>query len=245
MAKWIIWAMILKLGLVLFPNKLESASAMDELPPLQSRAAATCGTKAQGGYFKSLTMPETPQFMKTFPLTQHHFLPNLLIYPKSEVLLSRTDLQLNNLSALEARRHNRLPSKDISNRLLTKAGHYLKTPYRQGASLQTGHATDCSGFVQYIYKKFDIHLPRSSSEQAQVGKIAARKMDFDKLIPADLLFFSRGRRHIGHVGIYMGEGKMIHAADPRHGVTISNLRQPYFESSFVVAKRVLMDSYQQ
>jgi hypothetical protein len=237
--------MILKLGLVLSPNKLESASAMDELSPLPSRATATCGTKAQGGYFKSLTMPETAQFMKTFPLTQHHFLPNPLIYPKSEVLLSHIDLQLNDLSPPAARGLNPPPPKDIPKRLLAKAGNYLKTPYRQGASLQTGSATDCSGFVQYIYKKFDVHLPRSSSEQARVGKIAARKMDFAKLIPADLLFFSRGGRHIGHVGIYMGEGKMIHAADPRHGVTISNLRQPYFESSFVVAKRVLTDSYHQ
>jgi len=242
LAKWIIWAMILKLGLGLSPNKPESVGTMVELSPLQSRVATTYATKAKGGYFKSPTISETPPFMKTFPLTER-FLPNLLINPRSEALLSHIDLQLNNLSPLSARRHKRLPSKDLSKRLLAKAGHYLNTPYRQGASLQTGYATDCSGFVQYIYKKFDVHLPRSSSEQAQVGEIAALKMDFSKLIPADLLFFSRGGRHIGHVGIYMGEGKMIHAAYNRHGVTISDLRQPYYEGSFVVAKRVLTDSY--
>ncbi len=127
---------------------------------------------------------------------------------------------------------------NLPDRVLRQARCYLDTPYRWGGSLQTGRATDCSGFVQYIYKKSNINLPRASAEQAQVGTVAARKMDFSKLLAGDLLFFRRGGRHIGHVGIYAGDGKMIHASSERRGVTITDLRQSYYQDTFVVAKRL-------
>ncbi len=147
--------------------------------------------------------------------------------------------ETDDLSPLAARRFNRFDPGHLSDRLLEQASHYLNTPYRRGASLQTGRATDCSGFVQYIYKKADINLPRASSEQAQVGKVAARRMDFSKLMTGDLLFFRDGGRHIGHVGIYAGDGKMIHASGHHRGVTISDLREGYFQGNFVVARRLL------
>ncbi|MGO9176533.1 MAG: C40 family peptidase, partial [Desulfobaccales bacterium] len=84
--------------------------------------------------------------------------------------------------------------------------------------------------------------PRSSAEQAQVGKVVTQDMDFSKLLPGDLLFFRRGDR-VGHAGIYLGEGKMIHASNPRNGVTVTDLRQPYYEGTFVVARRVFEVQY--
>jgi cell wall-associated NlpC family hydrolase len=96
---------------------------------------------------------------------------------------------------------------------------------------------DCFGFVQFICSKANIDLPRSSSEQAREGTMVTRSLDFAKLRPGGLLFFSRGRRHVGHVGIYLGEGKMIHATTWRLGVTISDLLQSSYRDSFVVAKR--------
>ncbi len=128
--------------------------------------------------------------------------------------------------------------------VLAQANHYCGARYRRGASLANSSATDCSGFVQYIYKGFKIDLPRSSAEQAQVGKVVTRDMDFSKLLPGDLLFFRRGGHHIGHAGIYLGGGKMIHASNHRYGVIITNLRQPYYEDTFVVAKRVFEVQYQ-
>jgi cell wall-associated NlpC family hydrolase len=92
--------------------------------------------------------------------------------------------------------------------------------------------------VQYIYQQSDIDLPRSSSEQAREGKAVAYSLDFAKLLPGDLLFFGKRGRHINHVGIYAGDGKMIHASSHRGRVIISDLRQPYLEGSFVVAKRL-------
>jgi cell wall-associated NlpC family hydrolase len=113
-----------------------------------------------------------------------------------------------------------------------------------GASLETSSATDCSGFVQFIYHGFKIDLPRSSAEQAQVGKTVTRRMDFSKMLPGDLLFFRRGH-HVGHAGIYLGSGKMIHASNHRTGVTVTDLREPYYTNTFVVAKRVFVVKYKE
>jgi cell wall-associated NlpC family hydrolase len=127
---------------------------------------------------------------------------------------------------------------NLMDRTLTQARDYLGAPYRRGGSLQTGRSTDCSGFARFIYRKVDIDLPRSSSEQARQGVIVARNLDFAIMQPGDLLFFGRGGRHIGHVGIYLGDGKMIHASGRRLGVTITDLHQSSYEGAFVVAKRL-------
>jgi cell wall-associated NlpC family hydrolase len=147
---------------------------------------------------------------------------------------------------LLAPRYNRFDPGNLRDRLMAKAQQYLKTPYRRGGSLQTGKATDCSGFVQYLYGKANIHLPRASVAQARVGRVAARSMNFSRLQAGDLLFFRSDGRHIGHVGIYLGDGKMIHAACHKLGVTVSDLHRPFYRNRFVVAKRVFKapDSYQ-
>jgi cell wall-associated NlpC family hydrolase len=249
LAKWIIWGVILTLSLSLSPHKAhgvfpKSMSNPSEVTPVKDLAATPHETTTNAACLKSSAIPETAPLMKSLPL-EKRFLLQPLAHPKPVVPPPRSYLQSNNYAPLLARGHNQLKSNDLSERLLTKARHYLNTPYRRGGSLQTGNATDCSGFVQYIYKNFDVKLPRSSSEQAQEGKVAACTMDFAKLIPGDLLFFSLGRRRVGHVGIYLGEGKMIHAADSRHGVVVSDLRQPYYRGKFVVAKRILKEEQYQ
>lgn len=127
--------------------------------------------------------------------------------------------------------------------LLTLAKRYEGGDYRRGANLETSSATDCSGFVQYVCQNFMVDLPRCSSEQANWGKTVTSQMDFSKMLPGDLLFFRRGG-NVGHVGIYMGNGKMIHASSPRSGIIVTELNQPYYMNTFVVAKRVFEVSYQ-
>ncbi|MBI4643730.1 MAG: C40 family peptidase [Deltaproteobacteria bacterium] len=122
---------------------------------------------------------------------------------------------------------------------MSLALNHLHTRYQRGGSLQTGQGTDCSGFVRHVYQNLQIELPHSSAQQARLGKVAARHMDLSKLEVGDLLFFRRSRS-IDHVGIYMGEGQMIHASSRRRGVIITDLRQSYFTDNFVVAKRLLV-----
>ncbi len=209
---------------------------------VQSSVVPSYETKSTGS-----PVAETAPLMKVTPQRDGRFLLEPLSPKKPGSPLSRNvapPASVEQVTAAE-QKFNRFEPWNFSDMILTQARSYRGAPYCRGASLSTGSATDCSGFVQYIYKGFKIDLPRSSAEQAQVGKVVTQSMDFSKLLPGDLLFFRRGGNHIGHAGIYLGEGKMIHASNHRYGVTVTDLRQPYYEGTFVVAKRVFEVKYPQ
>ncbi|MCI8307016.1 MAG: SH3 domain-containing protein [Lachnospiraceae bacterium] len=86
-----------------------------------------------------------------------------------------------------------------------------------GTSLTNG--TDCSGFVQSVYSKYGISLPRTSGSQAGSGK----SVSLDNVAPGDIIYYSSGGR-VNHVGIYIGDGKIVHASNRRTGITTSNMR---------------------
>jgi cell wall-associated NlpC family hydrolase len=220
-----------------------SAAVRGELAGLGESGSVEKVSKGSGS-----AVSETPPLMKVTPQRDGRFLLEPLGPKKKLGALSGPTSKAEPTKEAESttsRSYARFEPWNFSDLILTQAKHYRDTPYARGGSLQSGSATDCSGFVQYIYQGFKIDLPRSSAEQAQVGKVAARTMDFSKLLPGDLLFFSRGGRHVGHAGIYLGEGKMIHASNHRLGVTVTDLRQPYYEGTFVVAKRVFEVKYPQ
>jgi len=82
--------------------------------------------------------------------------------------------------------------------------------YRRGAD-SPDRGFDCSGLVKYVMAHFNIELPRRAKEQALVGQRIERNID--ALKPGDLLTFGRGKR-ISHIGIYVGNGKYVHAPTP-------------------------------
>jgi len=86
-----------------------------------------------------------------------------------------------------------------------------------GNSLSTG--VDCSGLVQQIYSKLGISVPRVTYEQARHGK----QVSVNQIRPGDLVFYRPGSRGPEHVGIYVGNGHVVHAANSRLGVITSNL----------------------
>lgn len=185
----------------------------------------------------STVLPKTPTTKIIPPGDRRDLLaPSSLRGPLAR--LPRSTLPSPKFLPAATRPANRSAPNNLPDRILTQARHYLGTPYRLGGSLETGRSTDCSGFVQFIYQKSNIDLPRSSSEQAREGKAVAYTLDFAKMRPGDLLFFGPGRHHINHVGIYAGDGKMIHASNSSGRVVISDLSQPRLEGSFVVAKRL-------
>lgn len=105
------------------------------------------------------------------------------------------------------------------------------TKYRLGGTSKKG--IDCSGFVQKALKeKFDLQVPRSARDQAQVGQNIKK----DDLQMGDLVFFKTGRSN--HVGIYIENGKFMHASTSI-GVTISKLDNQYFAKNYWKAQRVL------
>jgi cell wall-associated NlpC family hydrolase len=196
-------------------------------------------------YPERRTVTETAPLMKVTPQRDGKFVLEPLTPKKT---LSPPITQPSKQEAKDDRvssappKYNTSEPWNFSELILSRANAYKHAPYARGASLANSSATDCSGFVQFIYNGFKIDLPRSSAEQAQVGKVVTRQMDFSKLLPGDLLFFRRGGP-VGHAGIYLGEGKMIHASNHRYGVTVTDLRQPYYEGTFEVAKRVFEVKY--
>ncbi len=100
---------------------------------------------------------------------------------------------------------------------LTRSQVGLK--YRWGAK-QPGKAFDCSGLVQWVMANFNVELPRTSREQAKLGLEIPK--DPAKLLPGDLLYFGKGRV-VDHIGIYVGDGKYIHAARTSKGVIEAEL----------------------
>jgi cell wall-associated NlpC family hydrolase len=102
-------------------------------------------------------------------------------------------------------------------RLVNKAKEYLGDRYVWGGTT-LGKGVDCSGFTQQIYKKFGYYIPRTSRSQASSGTTISSS----QLKPGDLVFYGSGS-YINHVGIFIGNGKIIHASNRRDGIKISNM----------------------
>jgi len=176
---------------------------------------------------KSLTCPET---LSKTNQARKSLKANHTRWPQPE---SKSDR-----NPVDPRQNNASNASNFHDLIVTRSKAFLNASYLRGASLKNSSATDCSGFVQFIYREFKIDLPRSSAEQAQVGKVVTRHLDFSKLLPGDLLFFRQGGQ-VRHAGIYLGDGKMIHASTRRYGVIISDLRQSYYEGNLAVVKRII------
>ncbi len=99
---------------------------------------------------------------------------------------------------------------------------FVGNPYVWGGTSLTKGA-DCSGFIMSVYAQFGYSLPHSSAAQAGCG----RSVSLSKLQPGDLLFYRNGGR-IGHVTMYIGGGRVVHASNKKDGIKISNYnyRQP-------------------
>jgi len=110
----------------------------------------------------------------------------------------------------------------------------LGTRYVRGGMSRDGF--DCSGFVGYVLRQFDITVYRRSADMARNG-VHVNRSDVE---PGDLLFFATmGGGRISHVGIYIGDGQMVHAPNRRYGVRISDVVTGHFASQFVTARRVI------
>ena len=106
--------------------------------------------------------------------------------------------------------------------LVRLARQQVGLKYRLGA-VKPGLAFDCSGLVKWIMAAFDLKLPRTAAEQARLGTAVPK--DTAQLLPGDLLLFGRGKR-VTHIGIYVGEGKYVHAANRQKGVIESEISPP-------------------
>ena len=128
-------------------------------------------------------------------------------------------------------------SNYLIEQLINSASDNLGTAYRAGGTTSAGF--DCSGLMYSTFKKFDITLPRSSYEMAEVGT----QIGPENAKKGDLIFFiNRGQRRINHVGMIVevngDEIKFIHSST-NGGVMISSLKESYYERTFKQINRII------
>jgi cell wall-associated NlpC family hydrolase len=121
--------------------------------------------------------------------------------------------------------------------LVIQAMGLLGVPYKRGGTSEE-KGFDCSGFVRHMFEKsVGLVLPRRAEEQAKVTE----EINRSELKPGDLVFFNTMKRTFSHVGIYVGDGKFIHAPRPGKDVRIDDMREAYWQKRFNGARRVETD----
>lgn len=120
--------------------------------------------------------------------------------------------------------------------VISTAKSFLGTPYVWGGESPQEGGFDCSGFTQYVYKQVGYTLNRISADQAKQGSYVSRQ----NIQPGDLVFYSfEGTSNINHVGIYIGNGQMIHSPKTGDVVKTTDITTSYWESRFVTARRII------
>ncbi|WP_074011014.1 C40 family peptidase [Numidum massiliense] len=127
-------------------------------------------------------------------------------------------------------------SQTVADKIIVTGNQYIGTPYQFGARYGQTRTFDCSSFVKTVYAKHNVYLPRSSRQQSQVGKYVPR----NQLQKGDLVFFStsKSKGRVGHVGIYAGNGLLLHTYGPG-GVRYDSLNKGWLNRAYITAKRVL------
>jgi cell wall-associated NlpC family hydrolase len=125
--------------------------------------------------------------------------------------------------------------RDVASDLVLSAMNFLGVPYKRGGN-SADDGFDCSGFTRHIFEmSLGLVLPRRVDDQASASGLV--RIAREELRPGDLVFFNTLRRTFSHVGIYIGDGKFIHAPRTGSEVRIEDMRQAYWDRRFTGARR--------
>lgn len=122
--------------------------------------------------------------------------------------------------------------------IVNYASQFIGVPYRSGGARPDGF--DCSGLAMYVYSHFGTVLPHSARNQFEHDKL----IKVSDLQPGDLIFFKINLQSIGHVGIYAGENRFIHAPRPGRTVEFADLKLDYWQKRYAGARRAPAESTQ-
>lgn len=135
------------------------------------------------------------------------------------------------LSVTESNSEVTSRGSSLGSQIVSYAKNFMGTRYVWGGSSSNG--VDCSGFVKLVYNNFGINVNRVAADQAKQGTYVSTA----GLNEGDLLFFATsGGSNINHVGIYIGNGKFIHASSGAGKVTVSDINSKFYSSHFITAR---------
>lgn len=124
------------------------------------------------------------------------------------------------------------PSSQIHLQVVRDALSFQGIPYRWGEETPE-RGFDCSGFVQYVYGRYGVPLPRTAYEMA----MSLPPVDEGRVRPGDLVFFNTTGHPYSHVGIYIGRDRFVHASSAKGEVLVSPLDAPYWSDHFLGLRR--------
>ncbi|MCY7485145.1 MULTISPECIES: NlpC/P60 family protein [Paenibacillus] len=123
-------------------------------------------------------------------------------------------------------------AQSVASRIINTGRSYLGVPYVWGGTSPSGF--DCSGYIQYIYRKHGVSLPRTSREMYSAGYRVSNP------IPGDLVFFASNGSTISHVGVYIGNNQYLNASSGKaYQVVVTSMSSAWSKRTYVGAKRVL------
>ena len=144
---------------------------------------------------------------------------------------TNTENTANEISKKEETATTKVPTSGKGATVVETAKNYIGSSYAYGAS--GPNSFDCSGFTSYVFKQHGVSLNRTAAGQYSNGVAVSR----DQLQPGDLIMF--GKSGINHVGIYIGGGQIVHAANKSRGVTTDTINSGYYNNNYVGARRVI------
>jgi murein DD-endopeptidase len=123
------------------------------------------------------------------------------------------------------------PTSELSSQAASHALKMVGRPYRYGGASPSGF--DCSGLVMYSYKQAGVVLPHGTDKQ----RAASRLIKVSELRRGDLLFFNQEGKKYGHMGIYVGDGRFVHAPSSGKSVRSDRLDSPYWKKHLTEVRR--------
>jgi cell wall-associated NlpC family hydrolase len=133
-----------------------------------------------------------------------------------------------------ARHADHAANEGRMNDLVMYAVSLADTPYRYGGD-SPDDGFDCSGFVGHVFQhELRLKLPRTSHDLSRIGTLIKTY----QLQPGDLVFFNTQERSYSHVGIFIGEGKFVHAPKSGSRIRVENMNEPYWAKHYNGARRV-------
>lgn len=127
------------------------------------------------------------------------------------------------------------PVEGSINRVINQALDMIGIDYRYGGS-SPENGLDCSGLVKYVFEQsLNIAMPHNALAQSKIGAKISRA----ELKPGDLVFFNTLRRSFSHVGIYIGDGKFVHAPRTGKQVQVVDMNDKYWSKHYEGARRIV------